>query len=794
MAEEKITYNYCMGTGCHEVCVLTTHVQDGHIVRTEETSDPNTGRWLNGICQKGIDYVKFPYMDHPNRLKYPLKRVGKRGEGKFERISWEQAFDEIGEKLAKIRDENGPEAVLVNDFASSYPGVFSAVAMPLLWRFIHKFGASILPWTPVDVGLVWSDIFDFGTFFGVIGYDTRRMKDASKIIVWGASPIGWTMASNTSRNFMEAKEAGAKMITVGAVFDSTAAVSDQFIPIKPGTDVYMALAMCNILFRDNLIDPQFLSTHTVAPFLVREDTGGFLRESEVVPGGDPQKYVVWNTMPAVPMGVAAHSPLPEGCEPDLFAQPVVNGIRCATALVKIRDEVAAVTPEEQEKYTGVPAEVVEKLTRDYVLDDDALLMVSTGMRYQNGGPACRAVTMIAALAGKIGKGKTLGFASGGQLAEYPVTFNDLPIIFPDGDPSLLKGKFPLTIAEMLEAGFPYKALLNFMGNPVQTWPNKGLWTDTIFPKLDLIVVHEVRLSDTALYADYVLPDTTTFERYELAVKDGHLILCEPAIPPVGESRSISDVLAGISKRLGIGEYFDKTQKEWVQSRLASPDPVIAGIEPALTWERLEKDKVVRLNVPNEPFNVWGRMDFPTDSGRVEIYSEHLAGVGQAVPHFFPAVIHGPTAKKYPFQLYVGRHRVFMQSQFSEFGDLRQIAGEKPWMRLHPQDAAAKGIKDGDTVEVFNDRGSFRLPVHLSESIRPGTAFVWMAYAMKEWDGDTPQTLMEPLGTPEREDLLLKATQDYARSHMPFPETMDMELHIPVSWETMWDNVCDVRKA
>jgi len=97
MSKEKITYNYCMGTGCHEVCILTTHVQDGKVVFAEETSDPNSGHWLNGICQKGIEYVKFLYLDHPTRLKYPLKRVGERGEGKFERISWDQAYKEIGE-------------------------------------------------------------------------------------------------------------------------------------------------------------------------------------------------------------------------------------------------------------------------------------------------------------------------------------------------------------------------------------------------------------------------------------------------------------------------------------------------------------------------------------------------------------------------------------------------------------------------------------------------------------------------------------------------------------------------
>ena len=141
MAEKKVTYNYCMGTGCHEICVLTTNVEDGRIVNTQRTVCPSTGKPINEICQKGIVYSQFP--EHPTRLKYPLKRVGERGEGKFEQISWDQALDEISDKLAKIRDEMGPEAVLINNFASSYPGVFTALAMPLIWRFVHVFGASL---------------------------------------------------------------------------------------------------------------------------------------------------------------------------------------------------------------------------------------------------------------------------------------------------------------------------------------------------------------------------------------------------------------------------------------------------------------------------------------------------------------------------------------------------------------------------------------------------------------------------------------------------------------------------
>jgi len=769
-------------------------VSDGKITNIERVESPKTGKSISNLCQKGIVYAKYPYLDHPDRLKYPLKRVGERGEGKFERISWEQAMDEIAEKLNKIREEMGSEAVLVNNFASSFPGVFTSLHMPLTWRFVHSFGASLVPWIPVDVSLVWNNIFNMGTFFGYTAYDSRRLKNAKYILIWGSSPLGWNAASDTSQAFMEAKENGAKLVTIGAVFDSTTALSDEFIPIKPATDIYLAMAMAHVIFRDKLLDEEFLAAHSVAPFIVRNDNGKFLREADIVPGGDPNNYVVWNKSPAVPVAVAPHSEIPENVVPDLFAEPVINGISCSTALVKIRAEAQKWSPEVQEEYTGVPAEAVERITHEYVETENSVLDLYTGMRYQNGGPACRAVAMLPILSGKLGKDETLGFTFGAQLGEYPLTFNDVPLIFPDGDPGQAKGKFPLTFAEMFENGFPYKALLNVMSNPVQTWPNRDLWTQEIFPKLDLIVSYEVRLSDTAMYADYVLPDATTLERYEFAVKGGHLILCEPAVEGESDCKASAEFYAELAKRLGLGQYFDKTQKEWLKLRLQSPDPQIAEAQPAITWERLEKEKLVPLNVPDEPYNTWANLDFPTDSGRVEIYSEHLAEAGQAVPRYFDPVIYGPESKQYPLQLYVGRHRVFMQSQFTEFPELRQIGGDKPFARLNPKDAAKYGIKDGDLVEVFNSRGQFRVPAKLTEGVRPGVVFVYLAYTAKAWDGDPPQKLMTPVGTAEREDLLLKTTHKYLRSHMPYPETMDMELHIPVAWETMWDNVCDIRKA
>jgi len=533
MCAEKITYNVCMGTGCHEQCILTTYTENGRIVRTERTYVPGTDKPVTGICQKGVIYAKFPYLEHPSRLRYPLKRVGERGEGKFEKISWEQAMDEIGEKLNKIKEESGPEAILVNNFANSIPGAFTALHLALTYRFVHTFGASLLPTPPIDISAGWASIVDVGTVFPYWGFDLDRLASTNYLILWG-NAAGWGRAGYTVKKILAAKEKGAKIIDIGSHFEGSASIADEFIPIKPATDYYLAAAMAHILFRDNLIDTDFLTKHTVAPFLVRKDNGKFLREAEIYPQGSAENYLVWNKSPAVPKAVKPHSTIEEEIEPDLFACPVINGIPCTTALVQIRDAVMPYSPKVQEKFTGIDANTVERITHEFTRIDDSLLYLYAGMRYLNGGPAYRAAMMLPILAGKLHKGLG-GLVLCLAWNDHPIAFN--PQIYFAGDPQEAKGKFPLSLVDALREGFPYRALLNVMANPLQSWPNQQLWSETILPKMELVVAYDVRMSGTARWADYVLPDTCTFERMEIAHSRNRVILCEPAIEPNGDVKA-----------------------------------------------------------------------------------------------------------------------------------------------------------------------------------------------------------------------------------------------------------------
>jgi len=803
--EEKFVYTACMGTGCHERCFLKTIVEDGKIVRTEraELGSPEGARY--GICQKGIEYAKFPYL--PTRLLHPLKRVGKRGEGKFQEISWDQAMQEIGAKLRDIRDKYGPEAVIVNTFECGYPAQWSALHLDLALRFVNTFGATCSEMETIDSGYFFATQVDLGSSWHHGNYDPRALADSKHIIIWGSNPMGATRAVATTRNMLDAQERGAKIVDIGLVYDSTAAKADQFVPIRGGTDVALALAMNRLLIEEDLYDRDYVTNYTVAPFLVREDTGQFLRESNIKAGGDPGKYIFWNKLPAEARTIAAHTHDFRDSVPDLMASLSINGIPCKTAFLKLRKHLAKWTPEYQEALTGVPAETAQQLIHEYVTNKPSVIWLNLGLRYYNAREAHRAIQLLSALSGNLGLkgGKLALIALGGG---WPAHTDKVGIRCPDGIENV-KGARPAVtdLIESLKAPDEpkYRALLNMVGNPVQAAPGRKMWTDAIFPKLDLIVNYEVRVTDTALFCDYVLPDTTSFERTDLLLQCNWVVLQEKAIEPMGEVKPPADFWRSLAKQVGLEHYFDKTTEEWLEICLQSQDPAIAGVNPPLTLERLKKEKMVRLNVPTELYDPFVSLGFLTPSGRFEFYSEDMVKANEAMANWVPPLIHTPKRKEYPLQLLVSRHRVFMQTQFTDFPDLRAIAGNEPWMQINPADSVVRGINDGDLVEVLNDRGQLKVKVRLSQAIPPGVVQMWFGYRASEYLEGSPTLLQVPTGTAETLDDAGREWLDVVKKRwapLPgeapsldrWPYTINGQWKIAGNWDVIWDNYCEVRKV
>ena len=793
---EKVTYNVCQGFGCHDHCILKTTARDGKIVRTERTIlPPPEGEW-SGICQKGIMAGRIPYI--PERLLYPLKRVGKRGEGKFERISWDQALDEIGAKLNEISAKYGPQSVGIHPFPCGLAPVFG-LWNPLGVRFANAFGATFMWGQTIDTGSFFSGFTDFGSAWAYGQHDPRPIVNSKYIILWGTEPIttrpGWRAGLLT-----KAQENGAKIVSIGLTYDPTAAKADWHIPVRAASDAALGLSMCQVIIEEGLYDEEFLLNKTVAPFLVREDTGLFLRESDVTAGGDPDKYMVWNSSPEKPVAIPAHShEYPKGIEPALSASVRINGIRCKTAFDMLRDHVQAYKPETQEDTTGVPASSVRKLVHEYVAAKPSTIWYDWGGagRYYNGQRSHRAIDLVAMLTGNIGN---LGLIISSLSYGWPVSFNDMALDFPDGvEGAKAKSMLPLEWYKAITQGDPYpiKAMILYAGNVVQSLPSLQAWEE-IFRNLDLIVCYEIRQTDTTAYADYVLPDLTVFEKYDLINPAGfnHIVLNEPAIAPIGEGKPPAEMWRELGKRIGLEKYFDKSTEEWIDLWLKSEDPAIAGIQPALSFERLSKEKLVRANVPEEPFDAFNNPDFLTPTGRIEFYREDMADIGEAMTRYVEPLIRSPQAKGYPLQFYTARSRFFMQTQFAEVPELVKLAGGGLKMRMHPETAKERGIEEGNIVEVYNDRGSCKVQVQITECIPPGVVHLWYGWPRKYYIEGFHKQMMFPISLlPETDDPLRLKWEELARKcYAQLPDIVNWEVYSSSGWDTMWDNYCEVRKV
>ena len=526
---ESFVYTCCPGWGDHEFCAIKTITKDGKIVRTEKACYTGAEENEGYICQKGIMSCRQPY--NPKRLLHPLKRVGERGEGKWEEISWDQALDEIAAKLLQLRDDYGPESLAMWDVVASVPPSQGLGAV-LSSRFMGLWGAS----DPVqgyglDNGPFYAAFYDMGDFYKYMTTDPANFDSSDLIIVWGANPI--ENQQRIAKHLVEARCNGAKIIDIGLLFDGTAGFADQFIPVKPGSDPALSLTMANLIVENGWYKEDFLLAYTVAPFLVRDDDGLFLRDEE-------GNYLVWDKAAGEPVAMVKGVQEAVIDTMELEGSHVVNGVACKTVFARLREHLSSYTPQWQEEITGVPAAVVEQLTAEYVAAPNAYIFGALGLRYQNQGESYRSFYLLGMLTGNLGR-PGAGVTSEMLPAGFPLIFNDHAITMPLGKEGY-KGKM-MRQNEFInqvktQEPYPIKAFWVVAGNPVHNCPNRGLWLDEIFPQMELIVDVDIWMTDTGQYADYVLPDCMPFERYELVASAAynHIVLQEPAIEPQGEAK------------------------------------------------------------------------------------------------------------------------------------------------------------------------------------------------------------------------------------------------------------------
>jgi anaerobic selenocysteine-containing dehydrogenase len=627
-------------------------VEEGKATKIQ--GDPQAPFTEGTLCTKVSHYLERTYS--PDRLKHPMKRVGKKGEGRFRRIGWDEALDEIAAKLKALAAEN-PETIL----PLSYAGTMGMVQYSSMdRRFFHKLGATQLDRT------LCSTAGKYGlkaTLGGSVGMDPERFDEARLIILWGANPV----VSNLHLwgRVQAAKRRGARVIAIDPYRSLSAEKCTQHIALLPGTDGALALGIMHVLVRDQLVDRDYVDRYTI----------GY----------------------------------------DALAKRVL----------------AEYSPERVARLCGIEASVVEKLARDYGTTKPAAIRLNYGMqRHAGGGIAARTIACLPALIG------AWRDPAGGIVLSTSdfYGFDHAALERPD----LLGGRRPRVINHsqigdaLTSANPPVKATIVYNNNPVAVCPE----SDKViagFAREDLFtVVIDHFQTDTADYADIVLPATTQLEHMDVHKSYGHLYVLanNPAIAPVGESLPNSEIFRRLAARLGFEEpCFRDSDEDICRTAVASTQPRMAGV----TWEKLKAEGWQKLAVPQR-FAPFAQGGFPTPSGKCEFHSEWLRAQGiDPLPFYNPPVevSDEKLAERYPLAFLSPPARHFLNSSFANLARFREFERE-PHLDMHPQDAAMRGIRDGDAVRIFNTRGSYTLRARINGKPRPGVVVApsvwWKKYS------------------------------------------------------------------
>ncbi|HVN94013.1 MAG TPA: molybdopterin-dependent oxidoreductase [Terracidiphilus sp.] len=684
----RVVHTVC-SHDCPDSCaVLVTVNDEDRAVKVEgDPSQPVTRGFLCGKVAKYLDRVYAP-----DRVLYPLRRKPGAPKGplprgreheSFERISWDEALDAIAARLKQIADRYGPESILPYSYAGTI-GVLGYGSMDR--RFFHRLGASQLDRTICSEagGQAWNLVY--GKKYGTPTEDVRLAK---LIIAWGANIHGnnihlWPFVEEARRN-------GAKLIVIDPYRTRTAAVADWHIAIRPGTDVALALGMMNVILNEGLEDRAYIG----------EMTHGFEQLAERAREYTPDRVAAW---------------------------------------------------------TGMLAEDIEQLARKYATTRPAMIRLNYGVqRCQNGGAAVRAIAMLPALTGawKHRGGGQLSTSGAFQWNKTAVERPDLALASPIGRLARVVNMSELGRALMelgqdseqgndgagKQNGPAVHALFVYNSNPGAVAPNhnavcRGLMRDDLFT-----VVHEQFFTDTTDYADYILPATTFLEHTDVQGAYGHYFvqLSKQAIAPLGEARSNVWLFGQLAQRMGFTEAcFRDTPEDIIRQALAiGPDghSTNANMEH-MTFEDLERDGHIPLafhsNPDEQPFLPYTSGTCATPSGKIEFFSETLATAGQdGLPGFNPPTESrwGEAAKKYPLELLGRKNDNYMNSTFANLpGHRKMEARTSQRLEMHPADAEARRIIDGERVRVFNARGSLELTAMLNPSLPAGVVAARLDWA------------------------------------------------------------------
>jgi anaerobic selenocysteine-containing dehydrogenase len=630
---------------CPDTCSLTVTVEDERIVSIRGSrANPYTA----GVLCAKVPEAYPGFVHGEGRLKTPLRRVGARGEGRFERISWSQALDIVHERFTAVMAAHGPQAILPLNYAGPH-GMLAGGSMDL--RFFHRLGASLLDRRPLCGGIrteAW-----VGTFGPAPGVRPEQAEHAKLIVAWGSN-VTWSNL-HVVPIINRARRAGAKLVIVDTRRTKIAEQADLHIALRPGTDVVLAWAIAAELERRGGLDREFIARH-------------------------------------------------------------VDGFEDYMALAR------RYTLADAARICGVEESAVAQLAEWYRTISPAVITVGNGLeRNKNGGSGIRAVFALPALAGKF------GVPGGGLINGAGFAFPKTPARL--GRPDLVPAGTRLI--NILDVGRhlndatlapPIKALFIYNHNPVVVHPEQNVLRRGLLREDLFVVGSDVVMTDSLAYADVVLPAASHFEHADLFAAYGThwLQRADKVIPPQGEALPNTEIFRRLAARFGFTDApFRASDAELMDDALDGADPRMGGKRPSAI--PLDRATPMTVDGGGEELILFKNVFPKTQSGKVELASPYLEKkYGARLPSFRTVTSSYPLALISPAS---------DQRITSTFGGLHVSDGPPP-LEMHPDDARARGLRDGQRVRVFNDLGEVRLPLRVTDVIPRGVVCslkgAWMA--------------------------------------------------------------------
>ncbi|WP_312277096.1 selenate/tellurate reductase subunit YnfE [Kosakonia cowanii] len=712
-APDKVVWGAC-SVNCGSRCALRLHVRDEEVywVETDNTGEDQYGNHQVRACLRGRSIRRR--INHPDRLNYPMKRVGKRGEGKFQRISWDEALDTIAARLKGVVDKYGNEAVYIN-YSSGIVGgniTRSSPSASLVARLMAMYGGFLNQYGTYSTAQIACAMpYTYGSNEG---NSTSDIENSKLVVMFGNNPAETRMSGGGITYFLEqARErSNARMVVIDPRYTDTAAGrEDEWVPIRPGTDAALVAGMAWVLISENLVDQTFLDNYCV----------GY--DEKTLPAGAP-----------------------------------ANGHYKAYILGQGDDGVAK-TPQWASRITGIPADKIIKLAREIGSTKPAYICQGWGpQRQANGELTARAIAMLPILTGNVGIN---GGNSGARESTYTITIERMPM--PENPVKTAISCFSWTDAiargpEMTatrdgvrgkeKLDVPIKFIWNYAGNTLVNQHGDINHTHDVLQdesKCETIVVIENFMTSSAMYADILLPDLMTVEQEDIIPNDyagnmGYLIFLQPVTAPKFERKGIYWITSEIARRLGpdIHQRFTegRTQEEWLKflyARMVEKDPALPS------YEALKAMGIYKRKDPNGHFVAYKKFrDDPqanplkTPSGKIEIYSSKLAEIAshwelQKDEVISPLPVYAstfegwddPARATFPLQLFGFHYKARTHSSYGNIDVLKEACRQEVW--INPLDAERRGIKNGDLVRMFNDRGEVRIAAKVTPRIMPGVS-------------------------------------------------------------------------